>query len=332
MSDVGQRERPVQDRVVLLFTGKLGYRYLGNRQYCSGNSNIEQEELRTWLRGRGTSETLINRALHRLTQAAALGEGRTLYEANREVYGLLRYGVKVREAAGEPNQTVRLVDWERPENNDFAVAEEVTAFGNVTRRPDVVLYVHGIAVGVLELKRSTVSVGEGIRQNLGNQKRDVIGPFFSTAQLVMAGNDTEGLRYGAVETTEKFYLQWREKGEEPNLLDRHLMQLCSKERLLKIVHDFTVFGSGTRKVCRHNQYFGVRASRERVRAREGGIIWHTQGSGKSLTMVWLAKWIRENIRDSRVLIVTDRTELDEQIKKSSRAWTRTSTAPETAPT
>ena len=257
MSDVGQRERPVQDRVVLLFTGKLGYRYLGNRQYCSGNSNIEQEELRTWLRGRGTSETLINRALHRLTQAAALGEGRTLYEANREVYGLLRYGVKVREAAGEPNQTVRLVDWERPENNDFAVAEEVTAFGNVTRRPDVVLYVNGIAVGVLELKRSTVSVGEGIRQNLGNQKRGVIGPFFSTAQLVMAGNDTEGLRYGAVETTEKYYLRWREEGEEPNLLDRHLMQLCSKERLLKIVHDFTVFDSGTRKVCRHNQYSGL---------------------------------------------------------------------------
>jgi type I restriction enzyme R subunit len=228
MSDVGQRERPVQDRVVLLFADRLGYRYLGNRQYRPGNSNIEQEDLRAWLRKQGTSETLITRALHRLKVAAALGEGKTLYEANREVYLLLRYGVKVREAVGEPRQTVRLIDWERPENNDFAVAEEVTVFGNLTRRPDVVLYVNGIALGVLELKRSTVSVGEGIRQNLGNQKKGVIGPFFSTVQLVMAGNDTEGLRYGTIETEEKHYLPWKEGGEEPNLLDRHWTQLCSK--------------------------------------------------------------------------------------------------------
>ncbi|MDQ3436338.1 MAG: type I restriction endonuclease, partial [Actinomycetota bacterium] len=267
MTDVGQRERPVQDRVVLLFADRLGYHYLGNRQYRPGNSNIEQEDLRTWLRVRGTNETLITRALHKLTQAAALGEGRTLYEANREVYGLLRYGVKVREAAGEPTQTVQLIDWKKPENNDLSVAEEVTVFGNVTRRPDVVLYVNGIALAVLELKRSTVSVGEGVRQNLGNQKTGVIGPFFTTVQLVMAGNDTEGLRYGTIETAEKYYLQWREEGEEPNLLDRHLTQHCNKERLLEIVHDFIVFDSGTKKICRHNQYFGVRAAQERVRSR-----------------------------------------------------------------
>lgn len=113
--------------------------------------------------------------------------------------------------------------------------------------------VNGIAVGVLELKRSTISVGEGIRQNLGNQKKGVIGPFFSTVQLVMAGNDTEGLRYGTIETAEKYYLRWREEGEEPNLLDRHLMQLCSKTRLLEMVHDFVVFdemqiGTGVRDV------------------------------------------------------------------------------------
>ncbi len=315
MSDVGQRERPVQNRVVLLFTDRLAYRYLGNWQYRAGNSNMEEQLLSDWLRRRGKSETLITRALHRLTQAASLGEGRTLYEANREVYGLLRYGVKVRESAGEQSQTVRLIDWEKPENNDFAVAEEVTVFGNMTRRPDVVLYVNGIALGVLELKRSTVSVGEGIRQNLGNQQKGVIGPFFTTVQLVMAGNDTEGLRYGTIETAEKYYLQWREVGEEPNLLDRHLTQLCEPSRLLEIVHDFIVFDSGTKKICRHNQYFGVRAAQERVRSREGGIVWHTQGSGKSLTMVWLAKWIRENVQDGRVLIVTDRTELDEQIEK-----------------
>jgi type I restriction enzyme R subunit len=122
------------------------------------------------------------------------------------------------------------------------------------------------------------------------------------------------LRYATIETPEKHYLLWREESDEPGLLDRPLMQLCDPARLLEIVHDFIVFDAGTKKICRHNQYFGVRAAQERVRRREGGIIWHTQGSGKSLTMVWLARWIRENVRDSRVLIVTDRTELDEQIK------------------
>ncbi|MCA1719497.1 MAG: HsdR family type I site-specific deoxyribonuclease, partial [Actinobacteria bacterium] len=315
MSDVGQIERLTQKRVLRLFERRLGYQNLGSWQYRSGNSNVEEQMLRSWLRERGTSEALIARALHRLKQAAALGEGRTLYEANREVYGLLRYGVNVREAAGESKQTVKLIDWERPENNDFAVAEEVTVLGTSDKRPDVVLYVNGIALAVLELKRSTISVGEGIRQNLGNQKREFIEPFFTTMQLVMAGNDTEGLRYGTIETMEKHYLLWREEGDEPNPLDRHLVQLCEPARLLEIIHDFVVFDAGTKKVCRHNQYFGVRAAQERVRRRVGGIVWHTQGSGKSLTMVWLAKWIRENVRDARVLIVTDRTELDEQIEK-----------------
>jgi type I restriction enzyme R subunit len=215
------------------------------------------------------------------TRRPLSARARSLYDANREVYGLLRYGVKVKEAAGESNQTVRLIDWETPENNDFAVAEEVTLSGPSDKRPDVVLYVNGIALAVLELKRSTVSVGEGIRQNIGNQKKDFIRPFFTTVQLVMAGNDTEGLRYGTTETTEKHYLLWKEEGEEPggpndsNLLDRHLTQLCEPARLLEVIHDFVVFDAGTKKVCRYNQYFGVRAAREKVRRREGGIIWHT---------------------------------------------------------
>ena len=314
MSDIGQVERLTQKRVLRLLERRLGYRYLGNWQYRTANSNVEEQYLSDWLRRRGTSEALIARALHRLKGAAALGEGRSLYEANREVYGLLRYGVNVKEIAGEPNRTIRLIDWEDPENNDFAVAEEVTVLGHMPKRPDVVLYVNGIALAVLELKRSKVSVGEGIRQNLGNQKKGFIRPFFTTMQLVMAGSDTEGLRYGTIETTEKYYLRWKEEGDEPSLLDRPLVQLCEPARLLEVVHDFMAFDAGTKEVCRHNQFFGVRAAQERVRRREGGIIWHTQGSGKSLTMVWLARWIRENVPDARVLVVTDRTELDEQIE------------------
>ena len=201
--------------------------------------------------------------------------------------------------------------------------------GQHTKRPDVVLYVNGIALVTLELKRSWVAVSEGIRQTIGNQQPEFIRPFFTTVQLVMAGNDVEGLRYAVIDTPEKYWLNWRlitdidpatraqidaELAGIEGRLDQALVLLAAKHRLLEIVHDFIVFDAGVKKTCRPNQYFGVKAAQERVNRREGGIIWHTQGSGKSLTMVWLAKWIREHQSDARVLLITDRTELDEQIE------------------
>ncbi|XKK40082.1 HsdR family type I site-specific deoxyribonuclease [Nocardiopsis sp. ARC36] len=315
MSNVGQIERKTQDRVVKMFQELLDYDYLGNWQYRDGNSNIEAGLLTRNLRSRGHADNLIDKAIDRLKKDAALGGGRDLYEANRDVYEHLRYGVKVKPGAGERTETVWLIDWEHPEANDFALAEEVTVHGRNTKRPDVVLYVNGIALGTIELKRSKVAVSEGIRQSYGNQRPEFIRSFFSTVQLVMAGNDVEGLRYSAIDTPERYWLAWREPSGIDNPLDRALTQLCSKERLLELVHDFMVFDSGQKKTCRHNQYFGVKAAQERIAKREGGIIWHAQGSGKSLTMVWLAKWIRENQRDARVLIITDRTELDDQIKQ-----------------
>jgi type I restriction enzyme R subunit len=314
MSTVGQIERTTQDRVVKLLRVQLGYEYLGNWEVRQDNSNIEEKYLRLFLKRQWYSDTLIGRALHELNKVAG-DQTRSLYDINKAVYSLLRYGVQVRSDAGENTETLWLIDWKNPLNNDFAVAEEVTVEGAHTKRPDVVIYVNGIALGVLELKRSVVSVSEGIRQNLDNQKKIFIQSFFTTIQLIMAGNDTEGLRYGVIETPEKYYLTWKEESAIENLLDRSLTQLCEKQRLLEIIHDFVVFDAGVKKICRPNQYFGVRAAQERVRWREGGIIWHTQGSGKSLTMVWLARWIRENVRDARILIITDRTELDEQIEK-----------------
>ena len=317
---VGQREIHTQRRVAAFFRDALGYSCLGDWRDRPDNRNIEPGLLRDWLARQGHPSGVIDKALRELHQAAALGGSTTLYDANREVYGLLRYGVKVRPDVGERHATVWLIDWSNPDDNDFAVAEEVTVTGKEnTKRPDLVLYVNGIALGVLELKRSTVSVGEGIRQNLDNQKPEFIRPFFATVQILMAGNDTEGLRYGVVETPERHWLRWKEADAHPaagdNPMLRELGQLCAKPRLLEIVHDFMVFDAGVRKTCRHNQYFGVRAAQARVRRREGGIVWHTQGSGKSLTMVWLAKWIREHVAGGRVLIVTDRTELDEQIER-----------------
>ena len=320
MTTVGQIEKRTQARVVALFRDRLNYDYLGDKAELD-NCNIEETLLRRWLTKQGVSDTLINRALHELNKVAT-DTSKSLYDRNKDVYDLLRYGIKVAPGAGENRVTVWLIDWQHPENNHFAIAEEVTVKGidakSSTKRPDVVIYINGIALGVLELKRSTVSVAEGIRQNLDNQKKEFIQPFFSTMQWVMAGNDTEGLRYATIETPEKYYLRWVEESgpfaNEPNLLDRHLLQVCRKARLLELIHDFIVFDAGTKKLCRQNQYFGVKAAQEFIHRREGGILWHTQGSGKSLTMVWLAKWIRENRKGARVLIITDRTELDQQIE------------------
>ena len=230
---VGQIERKTQDRVVTLFQDQLGYDYLGNWSDRPSNRNIEENLLRGFLKDRYDAE-LVNRALYELGKVAG-DQSKSLYDRNRAVYEMLRYGVKVRPEIGENTETVWLIDWEHPEKNHFGVAEEVTipaadaaAYG---KRPDVVLYVNGLALGVLELKRSTASVSEGIRQNLDNQKRIFIEPFFSTMQLVMAGNDTEGMRYGSIQTPEKYYLAWKEDGAALSLLDRQLMQMCGKARL-----------------------------------------------------------------------------------------------------
>ena len=319
MHIIRETEQDTQNRVIEFFKDTLNYTYLGNwADSVDENSNIIPEDLTDWLRRQGNDPHIVNRAVYQLQQTAKIGGSRTLYDANLEVYDLLRYGMKVQPDVSEQHETVWLIDWDNPENNDFGIAEEVALRGKHNKRPDLVLYINGIAIGVLELKRSIVSVSEGIRQNLTNQTEDFIEWFFSTVQLVMAGNETEGLRYGVIETHGKYWLRWKERHAQPNTENNPLLtelsHFCNKERMLEILHDFIVFDAGTKKICRHNQYFGVKAAQERVQSREGGIIWHTQGSGKSLTMVWLAKWILENNHNARVLIITDRTELDEQIE------------------
>ena len=329
MTDVGQKERKAQERVIKLLCDRLSYRYLGNWEQRDNNANVEVDLLTQNLKARGYSDNLINRAIAKLQSDASLGGGRHLYEANHDVYGLLRYGVKVKPGVGDQTETVWLIDWNNPGANDFALAEEVTVAGHNTKRPDIVLYVNGIALVTLELKRSTVAVSEGIRQTIGNQKPSFIRQFFTTVQLVMAGNDVEGLSYAVIDTPEKYWLNWRlitdidqatraqlkaELADVDGRLDQALVLLAAKHRLLEVVHDFIVFDAGVKKTCRPNQYFGVKAAQTHVTRREGGIIWHSQGSGKSLTMVWLAKWIREHQPDARVLLITDRTELDDQIE------------------
>ncbi|RFP15079.1 type I restriction endonuclease subunit R [Duganella sp. BJB475] len=316
MNNVSKPERTTQNRVIDLFTKTLNYEYLGDWSDRPGNHCIEEGLLTAFLTRSGYSHAHISAALHRLRSDALL-HGRTLYAANQAVYKLLRFGVSVKVEAGQVNETVHLVDWCAPLNNHFAVAEEVTLRGGNERRPDIVLYLNGIAVGVLELKSSRVSVGEGIRQCLSNQQPEFNDWFFSTMQLVMAGSDSEGLRYGTIETQEKYFLTWKED-ETDNAgykLDKYLVKLCSKPRLLELIQDFVLFDGGVKKLPRVHQYFGIKAAQEHVQQRRGGIIWHTQGAGKSILMVLLARWILENKPAARVAIITDRDELDRQIER-----------------
>jgi len=316
MTDISQNERNTQNRVVRLFRERLGYDYLGDWQERTGNRNVEDAYLRRFLETKAYAPRLIEKAIHELTKWAAV-KTEDLYDSNKIVYNLLRYGISVKPDIGENSETVHFIDWKNPHNNNFAIAEEVTVKGMHNKRPDVVLYVNGIAMGVMELKRSKVSVEEGIYQNLDNQRDDFIKGFFNTIQLVMAGNDSAGIRYGTTKSPAKFYQKWKEPTEEEfeYLIDKHIVQICEKGRLLEIMHDFILFDGGNKIVCRPHQYFGVKASQLNIRDRNNGIIWHTQGSGKSLTMVWLAQWIRENVRDSRVVVITDRRELDVQITR-----------------
>jgi type I restriction enzyme R subunit len=319
MSKVAQNERITQNRIVKWFQETLKYDYLGNWEEREGNSNIEEEELRKYLQGtKKYSEELINKAIFALKKEATINSNDDLFTANKEVYSLLRYGTSKKVEAIKRPEHVDFIDWEFPLNNNFAIAEEVTIRGAKERRPDIVIYINGIAIGVLELKKASVSASEGIRQNLSNQLHLFNKSFFTTIQFVLAGNDSNGLYYGTTKTEEKYFLKWKEDNDvyDPNviLLDKHIEQFCNRERLLEIVHDFVIFDHGTKKLCRPNQYFGIKEAQKYIARKEGGIIWHTQGSGKSLTMVWLAKWVLENNPKARLLIVTDRTDLDEQIE------------------
>ena len=334
MPNIGDSERKTQNRVVKFFQKKLHYTYLGNL-HDSENSNIMQERLHAWLIGQGYSERLASNAVDALVKASTnLQQG--LYHANKEGYSLLKYGAKVKETADQSPKTVYFIDFEDVGKNDFYIAEEVTVVGGNTKRPDLVVYVNGIALAVIELKRSQVSVSEGIRQNLTNQKANFIEKFFTTMQFCMAGNDSEGLRYGTLLTPEKHYLEWQQDGfaqfqderdetdiliedvckSIPNKLDMQLYAMFHKKRFLDLIHNFVIFDKGIKKVCRYNQYYAIKQAQHRlIDKQRGGIVWHTQGSGKSLTMVWFSKWILANNSDARVLIVTDREELDDQIEK-----------------
>ncbi len=331
-------EIKVQERVKRWLIEELGYTYLGNRHH-SENTNIREDLLRKYLVDCGYNDEHIEKAVAELVKkSSACGD---LYECNKAVYSLLRYGCQGVKDKNGKRETVHFINWNKTSKNDFYFAEEVTVrreqadHGERNKRPDLILYINGIALGMIELKRSIVSVGEGIAQMLTNQKEGVIRNFFNTMQLLMAGNESQGLRYGVICTPQKKYLSWKEDTkatdelsarikemheQDSNRLREDIISLCHPERFTSLIYDFMIFDAGVKKTARPNQYFANLAARERIKEcssnheTKGGIIWNTQGSGKSLIMVWLTKWIIENINNSRVVIITDRDELDDQIE------------------
>ena len=330
---VGASEAVTQQRLIELFDQKLKYTYLGDKSEEENNRNVIPDLLMQNLQKRGYPHKIAEAAVDALlAKANDLSQG--LDSANKEVYGLLKYGAKVSNGRGGIT-TVMLIDFGDPAANDWYLASEVTVAGIYTKRPDLVVYVNGIAVGVIELKRASVSVVKGIAQNIANQQEQFIKPFFTTMQIVVAGNPSEGLRYGTVGTGAKNYLEWKRDGftqhpderDEADVqletaaagfaekLEGQVFEMFSPARLLEIIRNYTIFDHGRKKLCRYNQYYGIRRALKRTAKGEGGIVWHSQGSGKSLTMVWLSKLLIERDPAGRVLIVTDREELDEQIEK-----------------
>lgn len=289
------------------------------------------------------SEGNIHAAIYALKNIPDEGLVRT----SEKVYDLLTLGRSFEEnvQGDKKSFTLNYIDWLHPENNVYHITDEFQVEGlNETRRPDLVLFVNGIPMVVIENKRrdKTSSLAESISQHIRNQKKEEgIPRLYHYAQLLLAVQPNE-VKYATTDTSAKFWSNWREENDiedtvrllissakngleseerMPTVQDQMLYALCRKERVMELIYNFILFDAGIKKIARYQQYFSVQHSLQRIREtnadgnRRGGVIWHTQGSGKSLTMVMLAKAISiaEDIPNARVVIVTDRIDLDKQI-------------------
>jgi type I restriction enzyme R subunit len=264
-----------------------------------------------------------------------------LVKTNEKIYDSLMLGRSYQETLSDATKrsfTIKFIDWENPENNVFHVVEEFSVERENAKdhvRPDIVLFVNGIPLAVIECKKSSISIKQGISQMIRNQSRDYIPQLFKFVQIVMATNKNE-TKYGTTSTPAKFWSIWNEQDEKwhQNILsevvknrkttvqDENIVSLFHPERLLDITKYFVVYDMDMKKIARYQQFFAVREIIKTINTnneegnRQSGVIWHTQGSGKSITMVMLAKYILSElpVERPRVVVVTDRKNLDKQIR------------------
>ena len=357
------KENDISQRPALELLQKLGYQYLSPEEAMElrgeKTSNVLLEDiLRQQLRNLNSirigshsearfSEQNIENGVAAMRNVPM--EGGYL-NANETVYNMLTLGKAFEQSidGDKKSYTMRYIDWQHPENNVFHVTEEfaVTRAGsNDTYRPDIVLFVNGIPLVVIECKRPDVKGAEeqAISQHLRNQKEDGIRSLYVYSALLLA----VGYSFGSYATTgspAQFWNKWHEMfpnkeaeqeyrrvlqslvdDREITPQDEYLYNLCRPERLLELMYHFTIYDAGIKKLARYQQFFTVKETVERVKVieaghRNGGVVWHTQGSGKSLTMVMLAQKIAQepSISNPRIVLVTDRTDLDSQITKTFR--------------
>lgn len=278
----------------------------------------------------------IERAMDELNEPLIDGLVRT----SEKVYDALLLGKSYPETVGGGKSlsfNLKYIDWEHPENNLFHVTEEFAVDSQDKQhdaRPDIVLFINGIPFAVIECKAPHVSVDQAVEQNLRNQQSEYIPQLFKYAQIVMATN-RNAVKYATTGTPKKFWNVWKEEndiflitalaqlvtGRTPTEQDRNIISLFSRERVMELIRYFVLFDANVKKICRYQQYFAIKEIVKTIQQhdskgnRQSGVVWHTQGSGKSLTMVMLAKYILMELAacNPRVVIVTDRKELDGQI-------------------
>ena len=328
---------------------KLGYKYISQEENKELRNNILSDVLFKEILIKKLNEinsyeykgvtykfspSTIGQAVKDLNEDLLTG----LISTNEKIYDMLTLGKSYTERMADGTTRsfdIKYIDFEHPEKNDFYVTEEFSVLrmnGKDNARPDIVLFVNGIPLAIIECKDSSVPIIQAISQNIRNQKNDYIPQLFKFIQIVMAANKNE-TKYATCGTPSKFWSAWNEQyiDEQNKILsnivinrqitkqDRDIVSLFKKDRFLELIKDFIIFEAGTKKICRYQQYFAVKAMLSRIKEEsKGGVVWHTQGSGKSITMVYITKKIMEDkdIKNPQVVIATDRIDLDKQIHKT----------------
>lgn len=346
-------EKNISQRPAIEVLKSLGYKYISPQDAVSLRTNQYNVLLKPILREKliminsytykgkihKFDDKNINAALNDIDELLTDG----LVKTNEKIYETLMLGKSYTENLEDGTKrsfTLRYIDWDNIENNDFYVVEEFTVEsedGKHNVRPDLVLFINGIPFGVIECKSPSISVDQGIEQMIRNQSKEYIPQLFKFVQIVVATNKNE-IKYATCNTPKKFWSVWKEQNEkwlnneiDKNVIgristnqDKNIISLLHPNRVIEFIKYFVLFDKDVKKIARYQQYFAIKEiiktieEKDEKGNRQSGVIWHTQGSGKSLTMVMVAKYILSELRElnPKVIVVTDRIDLDKQIHRT----------------